>query len=276
MESSEQDDNVYPLAPATDTASPDAPDSKKDRAALGWFASGAVAGAILAVGVMLVITAARTPSANVTAGAAQAQPGRNSVNGSEMTLADAQPFVPKVVARPANTQGAAGAPVMIVEYSDFNCGYCKKFHDETFQRVVDAYVKTGKARLSYKHYPFLTASSPWKAEASECAAEQGRFWDYHEMLFNSAIPRDGDEAAVRQQLADAAGAMQLDATAFKACLENSDIAQRVSADANEGQQLGVSGTPSFLINGKPLVGAQPYEAFVEVIEAAIATQSAKP
>lgn len=274
MDSSEQNSDIYPLA----TSGAPAPDAKKDRAALVWFASGAVAGAVIAVGVMLVITAARTPSANVAlgtaAGAAQTQTGTN-VSGNEMTLADAQPFVPKVVARAANTQGADDAPVMIVEYSDFNCGYCKKFHDETFQRVVDNYVKTGKARLSYKHFPFLTASSPWKAEASECAAEQGRFWEYHEMLFDGVIPRDGDEAAVRQQLTDAAGAMQLDKTVFQACMEDSDIAQRVSADANEGQQLGVTGTPSFLINGKPLVGAQPYEAFVQAIEAVLANE-AKP
>lgn len=269
MESPDQDDNVYPLA----TATPDAPDGKKDRAALGWFASGVAVGAVITIGVMLIVTAARTPSANVTPRAVQVSTGSNS---SEMTLADAQPFVPKVVARPANTQGADAAPVMIVEYSDFNCGYCKRFHDETFQRVVDTYVKTGKVRLSYKHFPFLTASSPWKAEASECAAEQGRFWEYHEMLFKGAIPRDGEEAAVRQQLVDAASAMQLDTATFKTCLDGDDVAQRVNADANEGQQLGVTGTPSFLINGKPLVGAQPYEAFVEAIEAAIAAQSARP
>ena len=88
------------------------------------------------------------------------------------------------------------------------------------------------------------------------------------MLFKGAIPRDGDEAVVRQQLVDAASARQLDAAAFKACMDDDVVTQRVSADANEGQQLAVTGTPSFLINGKPLVGAQPYEAFVEAIEAA--------
>ena len=80
------------------------------------------------------------------------------------------------------------------------------------------------------------------------------------MLFNSAIPRDGEKAAVQQQLVDAAGALKLDAVAFKTCLDKGALVQRVDADANEGQQLGVTGTPSFLINGKPLVGAQPYEA----------------
>lgn len=231
---------------------------KKDRAALGWFTAGTLMGALVAVGAMLIINAARTPSPKAATAAA------------EVALDDERPFAPKVLARPANTQGPEAAPVTIIEYSDFNCGFCRRFHDETFQRVIDDYVKTGKARFSYKHYPFLTDSSPWKAEAAECAAEQGRFWDYHAMLFDSNIPNSGDQAAIRQQLVDAASGLKLDAQAFQACMEAGAVRQRVDADASEGQRLGVTGTPSFLINGKPLVGAQPYDAFKQAIDAALA------
>jgi protein-disulfide isomerase len=244
MESSE---SVQPLDPAVESAS-----TKRDRIALGWFAAGAAVGAIAAIGVMLILTAARTPSPSAAAPAG-----------------DDRPFAPKVVARPANTRGVDSAPVTIIEYGDFNCGYCRKFHDETLQRVIDDYVQTGKARFSYKHFPFLTQSSPWKAEAAECAAEQGGFWEYHEMLFDGTIPSAGDEPTVRRELVEAAEMLKLDAQAFKACMDSTGARERVNADASEGRRLGMSGTPSFLIGGRPLVGAQPYEAFKQAIDAAL-------
>ncbi len=232
-----------------------------DRLALKWFALGAIFGAIVAVGAMLIFTAARTPSA--------AAP-KNTDAG--ITLPDAQPFLPKVEVRGPNTQGNADAPVTIVEYSDFNCGFCRRFYAETLQRILDEYVKTNKARFSYKHYPFLAESSAWKAEAAECAAEQGHFWDYHTSLFTQNIAGD-DEAAVKRALTTAAADIQLDVEAFTNCLNAGNAHQRVQADAEEGRRLGVSGTPSFLINGRPLVGAQPYEAFKAMIEEELAKAS---
>jgi hypothetical protein len=70
-------------------------------------------------------------------------------------LSDPQPFLPKVATRPQNTMGDANAKLVIVEYSDFNCGFCRRFYQETFPRLVNEYVATGKVRMSYKHYPFL-------------------------------------------------------------------------------------------------------------------------
>ncbi|MFC1465072.1 MAG: DsbA family protein [Candidatus Brachytrichaceae bacterium NZ_4S206] len=239
------------------------PTPNSDRLALKWFAFGAVFGAVVAVGAMLVIMAARTPSA----ARQQADAG--------MALTDAQPFLPKVEVRAANTQGSADARVTIVEYSDFNCGFCRRFYNETLQRILDEYVKTGKARFSYKHYPFLAESSAWKAEAAECAAEQGRFWDYHTLLFTQNIA-GADEAAVKQALTTAATDIQLDVETFTNCLNAGDARRRVQTDAEEGQRLGVSGTPSFLINGRPLVGAQPYEAFKAMIEEELAKAPSKP
>ncbi|MCS6848233.1 MAG: thioredoxin domain-containing protein [Anaerolineae bacterium] len=239
------------------------PTANADRLALKWFALGAVFGGIVAVGAMLVIMAARTPSA----ASQQADAG--------MALSDAKPFLPKVEVRAPNTQGNADAHVTIVEYSDFNCGFCRRFYTETLQRILDEYVKTGKARFSYKHYPFLAPSSAWKAEAAECAAEQGRFWDYHTLLFTQNIAGD-DEAAVKQALTTAAGEIQLDVAAFTDCLNAGNARRRVQADAEEGQQLGVSGTPSFLINGRPLVGAQPYARFKAMIEEELAKAPATP
>jgi protein-disulfide isomerase len=235
----------------------------KDRSSLGWFSLGAVVGAVIAVAAMVVITAARTPSSTA------------SVVSSAVTEADAnwRPFAPRVAGRPANTQGDANAAITVIEYSDFNCGFCKRFHDETFQRVIDDYVKTGKVKFSYKHYPFLAASSSWKAEAAECAAEQGQFWEYHDALFLQKVGNQGEESAVKQALIEVAAMLEMDEPAFAECLKSGAARQRVQDDASEAQRLGVTGTPSFLVNGKPIVGAQPYEVFKQAIDAELTGRS---
>ena len=176
----------------------------------------------------------------------------------------------KVMGRLANTIGAEGAPVTIIEYSDFNCGFCKKFHNETLSRIIEEYVDSGKVKLSYKHYPFLAQSSLWKAEAAECAAEQGKFWGYHDALFADKVTAQGDETTIKQALSTLASELQLDVNKFNACMSAGKVTALVQADAGEGEQMGVRGTPSFLINGAPLVGAQPYEAFKQAIDAALA------
>ena len=262
-------------------------DPQKSPSPLGWFAAGAIIGAIVAVGAMTIVNAARTPGRAAQASQASqalvdtpaAASQVNSANGetvdpNAMALSSDRPFAPKVLARPENTQGKADAPVMIIEYSDFNCGFCRHFHDDTLSQVINTYVKTGKARFSYKHYPFQAPSSSIKAIAAECAAEQGKFWDFHEAMF---INLSGlkDEASARDAVGRLAGDLKLDTAKFKACIDGSTASSRVQADLQEGQQLGVTGTPAFLINGKPLIGAQPYAAFQKAIDAALAEKSSK-
>jgi protein-disulfide isomerase len=255
---------------------------KKDRAALGWFGLGALVGGLIVAGAMTLINAQR-PAVDMNAirqaareGAAEAVaalPTAPANNESANPAAPADNTVPggdKVVGRLANSMGQENAPVTIIEYSDFNCGFCKKFHADTFSRIVDDYVKTGQVKVSYKHYPFLAQSSVWKAEAAECAAEQGKFWDYHNALFDGRVSGQGDELAVKQALTQLAGELQLDATQFNECMTAGKATTLVQADATEGQQMRVQGTPTFLINGKLLVGAQPYEAFKQAIDAALA------
>jgi protein-disulfide isomerase len=257
---------------------------KKDRAALGWFGLGALMGGLIVAGAMTILNAQR-PTVDMNAirqaareGAAEAVallPTAQTANSETVNPAatDAVPAgAVKVVGRLANSLGAEDAPITIIEYSDFNCGFCKKFHSETFQRVVDDYVKAGKVKVSYKHYPFLAPSSMWMAEAAECAAEQGKFWEYHEALFDGKVNGQGDETLVKQALSTLAIELQLDANKFNACLSAGKVTAQVQADASEGEQMGVRGTPSFLINGKPLVGAQPYEAFKQAIDAALAAR----
>jgi protein-disulfide isomerase len=261
------------------------PQGKKDRAALGWFGLGALIGGLAVAGFMTFMNA-QGPAVDLAAirqaareGAAEAVAALPVAPANNESAAPAAPAGPegntvpggdKVVGRLANSMGAENAPVTIIEYSDFNCGFCKKFHAETFSRIVDDYVKTGQVKVSYKHYPFLAQSSVWKAEAAECAAEQGKFWDFHNALFDSKVSGQGDETAVKQALSALASELQLDANAFTACMSAGQATALVQSDAAEGQQMRVQGTPSFLINGKLLVGAQPYEAFKQAIDAALA------
>jgi protein-disulfide isomerase len=255
---------------------------KKDRAALGWFGLGGLVGGLIVAGAMTLMHA-QQPAVDLNAirqaareGAAEAVaalPAAPASNESANPAAPADTAVAggdKVVGRLANSMGQENAPVTIIEYSDFNCGFCKKFHAETFSRIVDDYVKTGQVKVSYKHYPFLAQSSVWKAEAAECAAEQGKFWDYHNALFDGKVSGQGDEVAVKQALSQLAGELQLDAAKFGECMAAGKSTALVQGDAAEGQQMRVQGTPSFLINGKLLVGAQPYEAFKQAIDAALA------
>jgi len=158
--------------------------------------------------------------------------------------------------------GEEDAPVTIVEFSDFQCPYCARFFEQTFPQLKENYIKTGKVKLAFRHLPLSFHQYAQKtAEASECANEQGKFWEYHDTVFNN-----------QDQLSDTilstwAGEIGLDVKKFDDCLESGKYKEKVQADSNDAGSYGVSGTPSFFINGKLLVGAQPYEAFQQVIDA---------
>jgi protein-disulfide isomerase len=177
-----------------------------------------------------------------------------------------------VSSRDLNSIGSTDAPVTVVEYSDFECGYCRRFYDTTFKQIMAEYVQKGLVRVSYKHYPFLADSSMPKAIVAECAAEQGKFWQMHNALFGGQIP-NAPEATIRSSGIEIAKQLGIDADIFAKCLDNPAVKERISADASEAQNLGVRGTPSFLINGKLIVGAQPFSAFKIALDAARAAKN---
>lgn len=179
------------------------------------------------------------------------------------------PVDPSSIAiRAANTKGDANAKVMIVEYSDFQCPYCKRFYDQVLPRILEDYVKTGKVRLTFKHYAFLGEESRLAAQASECAAEQGKFWEYHDLLYSQ---NTGANPAFfsKSNLAQLAAQIKLGGAAYTKCVDDAATLARIQEDAEEGTRIGVRGTPTFLVNGKLLVGAQPFEAFQTAIEDAL-------
>ena len=169
--------------------------------------------------------------------------------------------------RDANAQGSATAPITMIEYGDFGCIYCESFHQNTLKPVLDNYVATGKVRLVYKQMPIVSLhpGADLAAVGSECAADQGKFWDYHDVLFAR-----NDVPFTNEMLIQWAGELKLDVPKFTACLTQGDAARRVQDDMTEAERVGVRGTPSFLINGELFVGAQPYQNFAAKLDALLA------
>ncbi|KAA0255601.1 MAG: thioredoxin [Acidobacteria bacterium] len=157
------------------------------------------------------------------------------------------------------SRGDAGAPVTIVEFSDYECGFCAGA-EGTLRRVLDAY--PGRVRLVHQAFPLSTIHprAQKAAEAALCAGEQGRYWEMHESIFarQAAIGVDDLKARAR--------GFALDAARFDACLDSGRTAALVDASRRLGESVGVTSTPTFFVNGRPLTGAQPFERFQELVD----------
>ncbi len=164
--------------------------------------------------------------------------------------------------------GDPGAAVSVVEFSDFQCPFCGKFFHESEQKIIDKYVKTGKVRFVYRDFAFLGPESEYAAVAAECANEQGKFWEYHNYLFNNQSG-ENQGAFSKDKLKSFAKTLGLSAPQFDSCLDADKYLDEVKKDSADGRASGVTGTPGFLINGKLVVGALPYEQFESEIEAAL-------
>jgi protein-disulfide isomerase len=154
--------------------------------------------------------------------------------------------------------GPEDAPITIVEFSDFNCGYCRKWYVETLQPLLDAY--PDQIRFVYRDFPLLAESSVTAAYAAQCANEQGAFWDFHDALFTRQEPMNLETYLLYVEEFD------LDADEFEECYESERTSTEVENDARFAAGLGIRGTPTFFINGLALVGAQPIENFQRLIE----------
>jgi protein-disulfide isomerase len=166
---------------------------------------------------------------------------------------------PEVAVEGAPFQGPAAAPVTIVEFSDFHCPFCKQVLP-TLTRLLSRYGE--RLRLVFRDFPIdsLHPQARKAAEAARCAHDQGKFWEYHDVLFSNA-PK-----ASPAQLKVYARQVGMDVPSFERCLSSGVHAAAVQKDVDEGIRLGVTGTPAFFVNGELLSGAQPLESFVRVIE----------
>ncbi len=161
--------------------------------------------------------------------------------------------------------GDPNAPVTLVEFADFNCGYCGKWTQETLPLIDEKYIQTGKVRMAYVHYPILGADSMAAAEGTECAARQDSFWEYHNLLYTKQ-----GVGFTPANLIQTAGELGLDTTRFEECLTDFPDRALLENDIRLSQVMGVRGTPAFLVNGVPLAGAYPYEDFERIIEGVLA------
>jgi protein-disulfide isomerase len=170
----------------------------------------------------------------------------------------------KVAAAKGATKGQPNAPVEIIEFSDFQCPYCLRAH-ATVNQVLKTY--GDRIRFVYRHYPVQGhPNAEPAAEASECAAEQGQFWPYHDRLFAN-VTRLGS-ADLKQHAAE----LGLDTAKFNACFDSHKYKEQVAADARDGDEAGVNGTPAFFINGRMVSGAQPFDVFKKVIDEELAAK----
>ncbi|MBI4279151.1 MAG: DsbA family protein, partial [Armatimonadetes bacterium] len=175
------------------------------------------------------------------------------------------PPAPPPVAESGPWKGSASAPVTVVEYADFQCAHCGEFSRETFRDLERAYIATGKVRWNFRHSAILGPESQWAALASECAAEQGRFWAYHDVLMNrqAGVNRGGFHP---DRLARFAEELRLDVPRFRQCFESGRYLTKVREETEEAQRRGVRGTPSFFVGDTFIEGNQPVAVFRQAIE----------
>jgi protein-disulfide isomerase len=164
--------------------------------------------------------------------------------------------------------GPADAPITIVEFSDYQCPFCRRWHDEVYGPLLAAY--PGKIRLVYRHFP-LTSIHPdamSAAEAAMCAGEQDAYWPFHEKLFSNESLGSNTYLQYAQELG-------LNMNSFESCMNDRKYQQAVDADLNFAVDLGIRSTPTFFINGLAIVGAQPLDVFKQVIDKELAGEIPK-
>lgn len=172
-------------------------------------------------------------------------------------------------------KGDKNAPITIVEFSDFECPFCKRSNDQVISKIDEEYVKDGKVRLVFRDFPlgFHKQAIP-AAVAANCAGEQGKYWEVHDFLFKSR--NNVNQAAVL----NAADSLGLDKAKLKACMDDPSKVAEVNKDMEEGKKYGVRGTPSYFIGkttdngeieGTFIRGAQPYNVFQEEIDKQLKT-----
>ena len=171
---------------------------------------------------------------------------------------EAEPIMLNIEGQPM--LGDENAPVTIIEFSDFECPFCKRGYD-TMKEIIVEYVDTGKAKLVFMDFPlsFHQNAKP-AAIAAACAEEQGMFWEFHDLLF------ENQDSLNRDTYLAHAETLNLDVESFTTCIDEERYSEDVDADMAMGQSAGVTGTPAFIINGELFSGALPYETLAEAIE----------
>ena len=231
------------------------------RTSNGFRTTAVVAAALVLLA--LLLAACGTPGLPVDA----PTPGATASDDGAVA---AEPVSAAVESSTERSKGSADAPITIIEYSDFQCPFCSRWVEETYPSLLKEYVDAGKVQLQFRDFPLsFHPNADEAAVATRCAAEQDTYWPMHDALFaGQAAWSDLPDA--KPTFIGYAGELGLNTGAFEECLSSGKYDEAIQQDVVEGQKAGVSGTPSFLINGELLVGAQPYQVFQNAIETVIA------
>jgi len=167
--------------------------------------------------------------------------------------------------------GAADAPVVMIEFTDFQCPYCSRHFVETFPQIRADYIDSGKVRYVFMDFPLTSIhpQAPLAAEAARCAGDQDAYLEMHHALFDRQGEWSG-RADAGEVFVGFAGELGLDETSFAQCLESGQYTAAVQADLDQGIGLGINGTPAFFLNGNFISGAQPFSVFQGAIESLLA------
>jgi len=206
--------------------------------------------------------ASASPASGTTTAAAGGEP-----TSAEALLTAADSTAMRAAADRGRILGDSTAKVWVLMVSDFQCPYCKMWHDQSFETLRREYVATGKVRMAYLNYPLdQHEQAVPSAEAAMCASVQGKFWEYQSALFGTVARwgRGGDQAAVYDSLAQA---QRLDLTRFRACTRSHVMRALVEADRDRMARAGVRSTPSFFVGSQGIAGAQPIGVFREALDA---------
>ncbi len=170
-----------------------------------------------------------------------------------------------------NSMGDPNAPIKVEEFSDFQCPYCRLFFEEEESTIIENYVKTGKVYFTYTPFSFLdtnttSGESKAAAQAAYCAADQNKFWEYHDILFTNQNGENIGDFTSKRLLAFAE-TLGLDTAAFKSCFNGNQYRQQVLDDLARGRSMGVKATPTFFVNGTIVEG---YTGLAQAIDAELA------
>jgi protein-disulfide isomerase len=224
------------------------------------------AAVILLVATLSACSRTETPAASahqVTASTGDVAPAAAGLSGLRDSVS--------ANADKARIRGAETAPVWLVEISDFQCPFCKQWHDESFAMIDHEYLKTGKVRMAYLNFPLsrIHPNAQAAAEAAMCAGVQGKFWELHGSLFQTQ-PKWAElkqPMAVFDSLARAAG---VDVKGWNNCMTTHATAKLIEADRDRSGKAGVESTPTFFVGDRALAGAYPVDTFRVAIDQAIA------
>jgi protein-disulfide isomerase len=216
---------------------------------------------VLAVLAVITVADTGTPS-SAGAAAGQAPAAGDPSARARLDVARRQPGDPLALGRP-------DAPVVVAEWGDFQCPFCRLYTTTTQPALLREYVDTGRVRVEWHDFAYLGPESVLAARAARAAARQNRFWDFHTALYRDQPPENRGQVTTAS-LTALAGRLGLDVPRFQRDLADPAIAQAVTADQALGSRLGVGGVPSFVIGDQLIFGAQPQATFEQAINQALA------